>query len=68
MDRDIFYWKVTDLWKRFCEKHADLLDKTYEEYSCLISREIEKLEECIKEKNRNYQGSQSIRKSSSTID
>ena len=47
-----FYWKTTDLWKRFCERHTNLLDKTFEEYTYLLSSDIDKLENCIEEKNQ----------------
>ena len=47
----ILYFKVTDLWKRLCEEHSNLLDVTFDEYSLLLGSEIEKLEEKTLEKD-----------------
>lgn len=47
----IIYFKVTDIWKRFCEEHTLLLDKTFEEYSLLLKSDIETLETIIEEKS-----------------
>ncbi len=52
ISKEILYWKVTDLWKRFCEEHTALLDKTSEEYTYLLSSDLDKLENCIEEKNQ----------------
>lgn len=49
--KKIQYFKVTDLWKRFCEEHTTLLDLTFAEYSCLLSSEIDDLEEILEKKN-----------------
>ena len=48
--KEIVYWKVTDLWKDFCEEHNNLLNKTWIEYSFLLSSNIDKIEECLKDK------------------
>jgi len=46
-----FYFRVTDIWRRFCEEHSILLDKTFDEYSLLLASDIEGLEPLILEKN-----------------
>lgn len=46
----IIYFKVTDVWRRLCELHTDLLDKTFEEYSLLLKSEIDLIDDLIKEK------------------
>lgn len=46
----VLYFQVTDIWRRFCEEHTLLLDKTFEEYSLLLNSDIEKLEELLAEK------------------
>lgn len=45
------YFEVTDIWKRFCEEHTLLLDKTFEEYSYLLSSDIDSIESLLAEKN-----------------
>lgn len=47
----IFYFEVTDLWKRLCEEHVDLFNLTCDEYSLLLSSQLEELEEKLVEKN-----------------
>jgi flagellar biosynthesis/type III secretory pathway chaperone len=46
----VIYFQVTDIWRRFCEEHTELLDKTFEEYSLLLKSDVEKLEDVLKEK------------------
>lgn len=46
----VIYFQVTDIWRRFCEEHTDLLDKTFEEYALLLKSEVDQLEEILKEK------------------
>jgi flagellar biosynthesis/type III secretory pathway chaperone len=46
----LFYFQITDIWKRFCEEHSELLDKTFEEYSLLLTSDIDTLEPLLKEK------------------
>ncbi len=46
----LIYFQVTDIWKRFCEEHTLLLDKTFEEYSLLLKSDIETLESLLEEK------------------
>ncbi len=40
---DIFYYQVTDLWKRLCEEHNELFGLTCEEYTHLLSSNIDAL-------------------------
>jgi flagellar biosynthesis/type III secretory pathway chaperone len=47
----ILYFEVTDLWKRFCEEHNDLFNVTCDEYSLLLSSQLDLLEEKLIEKN-----------------
>jgi flagellar biosynthesis/type III secretory pathway chaperone len=46
----LYYFQITDIWKRFCEEHSELLDKTFEEYSLLLASNIDELEPLLKEK------------------
>lgn len=46
----LFYFEITDLWKKFCEEHSNLFDVTCDEYSLLLSSELELLDEKILEK------------------
>jgi uncharacterized coiled-coil protein SlyX len=48
----IFYFEVTDLWKRLCEEHMELFNLTCDEYSLLLSSKLEELEEKLVEKNK----------------
>jgi flagellar biosynthesis/type III secretory pathway chaperone len=47
----IFYFEVTDLWKRLCEEHVTLFDQTCDEYSLLLNSNLDELEQKIAEKN-----------------
>jgi flagellar biosynthesis/type III secretory pathway chaperone len=47
----IYYFQVTDIWKRFCEEHTRLFDVTCDEYTLLLSSELDSLEDKIFEKN-----------------
>jgi flagellar biosynthesis/type III secretory pathway chaperone len=47
----VFYFEVTDLWKRLCEAHVDLFNLTCDEYSLLLSSQLVELEEKLVEKN-----------------
>ena len=46
----LYYFQVTDLWKKLCEAHQNLLELTFDEYSLLLGSEIEALEDKIQEK------------------
>lgn len=46
----LFYFRITDIWKKLCEEHSELLNLTMEEYGYLLRSEIELLEEKIEEK------------------
>ena len=53
MDREkleVYYFQVTDIWKRFCELHNTLFDLTCDEYALLLSSEIDGLELKLEEK------------------
>jgi flagellar biosynthesis/type III secretory pathway chaperone len=47
----LFYFEITDLWKRLCEEHNELFNLTCDEYSLLLKSELDELEEKIIEKN-----------------
>ena len=47
----IFYFEVTDLWKRLCEEHNELFNITCDEYSLLLRSELSDLEDKLIEKN-----------------
>lgn len=46
----LYYFQVTDLWKKLCELHSDLFNTTCDEYSLLLNSELDLLEEKILEK------------------
>lgn len=46
----MIYFRVTDIWKKFCEEHTILLDKTFEEYSLLLKSDVDALEALLEEK------------------
>lgn len=48
---EILYFQITDIWKRLCEEHTTLLDRTFEEYSHLLSSDVDSLEKTIEEKS-----------------
>lgn len=45
------YFKIIDLWKRFCELHTILYDLTCEEYSQLLASNLDQLDKILKEKD-----------------
>lgn len=47
----LIYFRVTDVWKRFCEEHTELLDITFEEYSLLLSSDVDGIEKLMATKN-----------------
>ena len=47
-----FYHQAVRLWKCFCIEHTSLLDATFDEYSLLLSSDIESLEKKIADKNK----------------
>lgn len=51
----LYYFQVTDLWKKLCETHTQLFDLTCDEYYFLLNSELEKLEEKICEKEEVIQ-------------
>lgn len=50
MDETLLYFRVTDIWKEFCELHTKLFDVTCEEYSLLLQSDIDHLENKVLEK------------------
>jgi flagellar biosynthesis/type III secretory pathway chaperone len=48
---ETLYFRVTDIWKRFCEEHTLLLDLTFEEYGHLLSSDLSELEQALEKKN-----------------
>ena len=57
----IFYFQVTDIWKRFCEAHQELFELTCDEYHCLIKNNIEELNIIIEKKQTHMEYINSIR-------
>lgn len=51
----LYYYQITDLWKRLCEDHTRLLDLTCDEYSSLLSNDLDELEQIIESKNKLIQ-------------
>ena len=49
--KSIFYFQITDVWKRHCELHSELFDLTCDEYSLLLKSDLDNLEKKIIEKN-----------------
>ncbi len=47
-----FYFRIIDIWKRFCDLHSDLYDHTCDEYSALLSNDVEQLDEILTRKNK----------------
>jgi len=47
----IYYFQITDIWKRHCELHSELFDLTCDEYALLLESDLDKLEEKIAQKN-----------------
>ncbi len=56
----IFYFQVTDIWKRFCEAHQELFELTCDEYHCLIKNNIEELNIIIEKKQTHMEYINSI--------
>lgn len=46
------YFQVTDIWKRLCEEHNNLLDLTFDEYSALLKSDIEEVEKLLADKQK----------------
>lgn len=46
----LYYFRVTDIWKKLCEEHSELLNLTMEEYGLLLRSDLEALEVKIEEK------------------
>lgn len=50
LNLEILYYRITDLWKEFCELHNSLFDLTCDEYSLLLKSDLENLETKVEEK------------------
>ncbi len=48
--KELYYFQVTDLWKRLCEEHSNLFDQTCDEYSLLLASDLDNLELKVAEK------------------
>lgn len=48
----MFYFRVTDIWKRFCEEHTTLFNLTCDEYSALLKSDFDKIEKVTNEKEK----------------
>ncbi len=59
---ELQYFQVTEIWKRFCELHNELLDITFDEYSMLLESNIESLTEKVKLKEIKIQEIASVEK------
>ncbi|OIQ18253.1 MAG: hypothetical protein BM556_08300 [Bacteriovorax sp. MedPE-SWde] len=47
----VYYFQITDIWKRHCELHSELFDLTCDEYALLLESDLDNLEEKITQKN-----------------
>lgn len=47
----IYYFQITDVWKRHCELHSELFDLTCDEYALLLESDLDNLEAKIADKN-----------------
>ena len=47
---ELYYFRVTDLWRKLCEEHNLLLDQTCDEYALLLANKLEELEQKIESK------------------
>ena len=44
------YFQITDIWKRFCEAHQELLELTCDEYFALIRNKLDELNHIVEQK------------------
>jgi len=47
---NLLYFRFTDIWKQFCELHNDLFFLSLDEYSYLLSSDVETIEAKVSEK------------------
>jgi flagellar biosynthesis/type III secretory pathway chaperone len=47
----LYYFQITDLWKKFCEQHSLLFELTCDEYSLLLASDLDNLELKLSEKD-----------------
>lgn len=63
---EVYYFRFTDLWKNLCEEHNILLDQTCEEYSLLLSSDMDLLEQKVQEKEETIKRINQLEKLRST--
>ena len=61
-EKELFYYRVTDIWRRLCEEHNYLLDQTCEEYALLLASKLDELEAKIDEKKETLKRIASLEK------
>ncbi len=47
---EIYYFRVTDIWKKLCEEHTTLLDQACQEYTFLLGNKLDELEDKVSNK------------------
>jgi flagellar biosynthesis/type III secretory pathway chaperone len=57
---ELYYFRVTDLWKRLCEDHSHLFDLTCDEYSLLLGNKLDELEEKVAQKTKTIESINSL--------
>ena len=48
----LYYFRVTDIWKRFCEEHTLLFNLTCDEYSALLKSDFDETERLTNAKEK----------------
>jgi flagellar biosynthesis/type III secretory pathway chaperone len=61
-EKELLYYRVTDIWRRLCEEHNHLLDQTCEEYALLLASKLDELESKIDEKKETLKRIVSLEK------
>ena len=47
----LYYFQITDIWKRLCELHSELFDQTAEEYTHLLASDFDSIESITRAKS-----------------
>lgn len=47
----LYYFRTSDIWKKFCESHNTLYELTCTEYSFLLKNDIDNVDKILDEKN-----------------
>ncbi|MFW5887265.1 MAG: flagellar protein FlgN [Bacteriovoracia bacterium] len=50
-----YYRQVVNIWEKFCKLHSKLYEKTCDEYMCLLSSDIEKLQDVLAQKEETIE-------------